>query len=138
MINHFIGVGHLTSSMELKYTNSGSAFGKFSICINDSYKKDNEWINTPHFFNCVMWGKYAESMSKHMTKGRLIGVEGKLTQNPWTDKNDIKHNDYSIVIDNIHLFPKPGACSSTGNTQPENEAPQGEEKSPPGEEGIPF
>ena len=140
MINHITEVGRLIADAELKFTNSGAAVAKFSICVNDPYKKDGNWIERPYFFNCVVWGKYAEAMNQHLTKGRLIGVEGKLTHNPWTDGNGSKHNDCSIVVSSIHLFPKPGSSDSAKNTKPENhpEPPQGGGETPPYEDEIPF
>jgi len=139
MINHLTEVGRLTADAELKYTSAGAPVAKFSICVNDPYKKDGNWVERPYFFNCVVWGKYAEAMIKHLTKGRLIGVEGKLTHNPWTDNNGSKHNDCSIVVASLHLFPKPGSGNNEGS-HPENnqEPPQGKDGTPPYEDEIPF
>ena len=135
MINHCVQVGRLAGDAELKYTGNGAAVAKFSICVNDSYKKDGEWVDRPYFFKCVVWGKYAEAMAPHLTKGRLIGIEGKLTHNPWTDGNGSKHNDFSIVVASIHLFPKPGGGDSAKNNKPENhpEPPQSKY-----EDEVPF
>jgi single-strand DNA-binding protein len=138
MINQFTGVGRLTADSELKYTSNGQTVAKFSLCVNDSYKKDGAWQERPYFFNCVVWGKYAEAMNPHLTKGRLIGVIGKLTHNPWKDGNGTNHNDCAIVVSSIHLFPRPGAGSNNPQTDnhPEPEAP------PPNADGftdeIPF
>ena len=126
MINHVVEVGRLTADAELKFTNTGTAAGKFCLCVSDPWKKDGEWQERPYFFNCVVWGKYAEAMERHLTKGRLIGVEGKLTHNPWTDSNGSKHNDCSIVVDSIHLFPKPGAGNNAGNKDEHHEPQRGE------------
>lgn len=120
MINHIVEVGRLTADAELKYTGGGQAVAKFSICVNDPYKKDGSWVERPYFFNCVVWGKYAEAMHPHLLKGRLIGVDGKLTHNPWTDNNGSKHNDCTIVANSIHLFPKPGSGNNKSEPQPES------------------
>lgn len=142
MINNYTAVGRLTADAELKFLGSGTAVAKFSLCINDSYKKDGNWVDRPYFFNCVVWGKYAEAMSPHLTKGRLIGIEGKLTHNPWVDGNGSRHNDCSIVVASIHLFPKPGSGNS-GNGKPENHAEpppknEGGTGERPYEDDIPF
>ncbi|MDR3138444.1 MAG: single-stranded DNA-binding protein [Treponema sp.] len=108
MINHYTAIGRIAANAELRYTVGGTACMHFSICVNDSYKKDGEWIEKPNFFRCTVWGRYAEAMQKHMNKGKLIGIEGKLNQNVWEDSNHVKRNDITIVIDNITLlsFPK--------------------------------
>ena len=134
MINYFVGVGRLTAEAELRYTSAGTAVAKFSICINDTYKKDNDWVDRPYFFNCVVWGKYAEAMSQYLSKGRLIGIEGKLTHKPWTDGNGLKHNDCPIVINNIHLFPK----QNTGASAEKHPEPGQNGADIPPNEDIPF
>jgi single-strand DNA-binding protein len=137
MINHLVIVGRLTADAELKYTANGKAVAKFSVCLNDSYKKDNQWVDRPYFFNCVCWGNYGETISQHLTKGRMIGVEGKLTHNPWKDGNGSTHNDCSVVVSGIHLFPKPG---NNGGGQGERQGPSqgGGGGSEPAEDNIPF
>lgn len=113
MINNYVGVGRMTADAELKYTKGGIAKLNFSICINKSYKKGGEWENKANFFKCVVWGKYAEAMQKHLTKGRLIGVEGELNQDSWVDNNGGKHSAVNIIVKSISLMalPKNGGGS---------------------------
>jgi single-strand DNA-binding protein len=141
MINNFVGVGRLTAPAELKYTGGGTACMKFSICINKSIKKGDQWEDKPNFFNCVVWGKYAEAMQKHMEKGRRIGIEGELSQNTWTDNNGAKHNDVNIIVNSITLLesPKRGEDNTANNAKSEGQAgrnPRPEAGSPNDE--IPF
>jgi single-strand DNA-binding protein len=141
MINHFTGVGRLTADAELRYTTSGTAAAKFALCIDDAYKKDNEWHERPYFFNCIVWGNYAAAIHEHLTKGRLVGVEGKLTHNPWKDDNGATHNDCSITVSHIHLFPKPASGDENARPDDQPEPPPHEgmpaEEPPPGDD-IPF
>ncbi len=51
------------------------------------------------FFDCVQWGKTAESLAKHMTKGRLIAVKGEMRQNRWTDNEGSKRSQILLVAD---------------------------------------
>jgi single-strand DNA-binding protein len=135
MINHFVGVGRLTAEADFRYTANGTACVKFSLCINKSIKKGDNWEEKPHFFNCVVWGKYAEAMKKHMNKGRRVGIEGELSHNPWTDNQGVKHNDVSIVVNNITLLDAPrsgdnhnqGKEPAAGRGNPGAGSPGGEE-----------
>ncbi|MDR2094658.1 MAG: single-stranded DNA-binding protein [Treponema sp.] len=131
-MNHFTGVGRLTADAELNHTPGGTAALKFALCINDSYKKDGEWQERPYFFNCIVWGNYASAMHEYLTKGRLVGVEGKLTHNPWKDGNGTTHNDCSIVVFRIHLFHKPEPAEAGDETGLPNDPPN-----PPPEDGEP-
>lgn len=59
-------------------TKSGDGI-KFSICVNDSYKKDNQWINTPHWFNISAFGYTKQSViSQGIKKGDKILVMGQI------------------------------------------------------------
>jgi single-strand DNA-binding protein len=136
-INHFTGVGRLTANAELKYTTSGTACVKFSICIKDSYKKGDQWEEKPNFFNCVVWGKYGEAMQKHLTKGKRVGIEAKLRHNPWTDNSGGKHNDVTLVINNLMLLDAPkGEASSPAPAAPAQSGNPGSGE-PPADD-IPF
>ena len=135
MINNYTGVGRLTANSELKYTSSGVACLKFSICINKSYMKGGEWVNKANFFNCVVWGKYAEAMQKHLTKGRQIGVIGELDYNAWTDSSGGKHHDISIVVNSISLMAQPkngnaGSADTGGHEPPRQGQADGSEDAP--------
>ena len=74
-LNKFTATGRITANAELKYTQSGTACTTFSIAVNKSYKKDDTWEERVNFFNCTIWGKYGESMQKHLVKGKQIVIE---------------------------------------------------------------
>jgi single-stranded DNA-binding protein len=63
-------------------------------------------------------------MQKHMTKGKMVGIEGKLNQNVWEDNSGAKHNDITIVVDNIALLLSPKGESN--NTKPEKDPETGD------------
>ena len=136
MINNFTGVGRMTANAELKYTGSGVACLKFSICINKSYMKGGEWVNKPNFLNCIIWGKYGETMQKHLTKGRQIGVIGELDQNTWTDNSGNRHSGINIIINSISLMAQPKSGGDTGGHEPPPNGGQGGSDVPPDE--VPF
>ncbi len=103
-VNNYTCTGRLTANAEQKYTSSNMPCTSFSLAVNESFKKDGEWQNKASFFNCVIWGKYGESMHKHLNKGKRVAIEGKLTHNPWEDANGKRHNDVNITVKNIVLL----------------------------------
>jgi single-strand DNA-binding protein len=132
-MNYFIGIGRLTDSAELKYTTGGTAVTKFSICINKMWKdKEGNRQEKPNFFNCVLWGKYGESMSKYLTKGKQIGIAGELEQNTWEDNGGTKHSTVQINVSEISLLASPR------NESGKNESPPPGKKAEPGKEDVPF
>lgn len=100
MINSVALTGRLTKDIELKYTPSGIPVGSFTLAINRKFTKENG-EREADFINCVVWRKTAETMSNHLKKGSLIGVEGNLQSRTYEDRNG---NTVFITEVNIEHF----------------------------------
>lgn len=81
--NKIIIVGHLGRDPELRHTPQGKAVCDFSIATSDKYG-DKE---TTTWFKVTLWGKIAENAAKYFTKGSPAYVEGRLSQEEWTDRD---------------------------------------------------
>ena len=113
MMNTIVLIGRLTRDPELKYTNSGTAVCNFSIAVGRDYKRDNE--PDVDFFNCVAWTKTAELVAQYMSKGSLIGVQGRVQNRSW-DKDGQKHYVTEIVAEKVQfLDPKEKAEPQQGS-----------------------
>lgn len=112
--------GNLTKAAELSRWSNGTPYCKFTIANNESYKDDaGNWVDIPSFFDCVMKGNYAESMSKHLLKGRRVSVTGRLKQNKWKDENGNNHFAVVIKVNEVSLAPG----NFTPKDQPQGAAP---------------
>lgn len=104
-LNLFVCTGRLTKPAELKYLQSGSSVCSFSIACNQTFKNDKgEWAQRPDYFDCIIWGKYGESMMKHLAKGSLVTVSGRLKQDRW-EKDGVKNSRLNVVVSNLSLLP---------------------------------
>lgn len=101
--NKVIVAGHLTRDPELKYTTAGTAAATIGIAVNESWTtKDGQRKEEAHFFDVVCFGKTAENVGKHLTKGRSMLVEGRLKQDRWEDKESgQKRSAVRILADRI-------------------------------------
>ena len=77
MINNIVLVGRTTKDMELKQSSGGSMYVQFILAVNRTFK-DSNGEQQADFITCVAWNKTAETLSKYVRKGALIGVEGRL------------------------------------------------------------
>ena len=104
-INRVELVGNLTRDPELKATNGGSAILSFGIAVNDRRKNNQtgEWEDVPNFFDCAMFGKRADSVSKYLHKGLKVAIAGKLHYSSW-EKDGQKHSKVSVTVDDIELM----------------------------------
>jgi single-strand DNA-binding protein len=80
-------VGRLTADPELRFTPSGSAVVNFTIASNDSYKKDNEWVDKDAvFLRANAWRDLAENVAESLSKGDEVIAVGKLAQRSFEDR----------------------------------------------------
>ena len=77
--NKVILIGNLGSDAELIKTEK-SEFVSMSLCTQDSYKKDDEWIKKePVWHKITVFNKYIIPLAKRLKKGERIEVIGEIT-----------------------------------------------------------
>lgn len=77
MINQIILVGRTTKDIELRQNKNGTNYVQFTLAVNRPYK-DQQGQHQADFIHCVAWSKTAETIAKFVSKGALIGIEGRL------------------------------------------------------------
>ena len=96
-MNKFIVTGNITKDAELRYTANDKAYSKFCIANNEGYG-DNKKTN---FFNCTLWGKSAENISRFLTKGQKVLITGKVEINDYKDKEGVERKIIDINVDSF-------------------------------------
>ena len=92
-------IGNVGQAPELKTFESGSKMVKFSLATNESFTNaKGEKIEDTQWHNIVAWGKQAEVIAEHVSKGQQITIEGKLTNRSWEDKDGSKKYITEIVM----------------------------------------
>jgi single-strand DNA-binding protein len=85
--NKIIIVGNLGRDPELSYTPQGTAVCKFSVATNERRRdKAGEQQDITTWFRVTVWGKQAENVSRYLSKGRKVYLEGRLHMEEWTDR----------------------------------------------------
>lgn len=97
-MNKVCEIGRIVTELELKTTTNGKLVVNFRIAVR-SYGKDND----DYFFNCVAWGSVAEFICKHFSKGRKIGIDGKLTSRTYETEKKEKRQVVEIMIQDIEF-----------------------------------
>jgi len=109
-INSVVLVGRLTREIELRYLNSGTAVGRFSLAVNRIKRSGDQREEEVSFFDVVVWGKQAEVLNPYLTKGRQVCVSGELRQNRW-EQDGQSRSRIEIVASSIQLL---GGGASNG------------------------
>jgi len=105
-INRVVISGNLTRDPELRSTASGMAILKMGIAVNDRRKnqQSGEWEDVPNFFDVVVFGQRGESLSRFLSKGSKVAIEGKLRWSSWETPEGDKRSKVEIVADDIEFL----------------------------------
>jgi len=104
-MNKVILIGNLGMDPELKYTQGGGAVLRLRIATTESYvDKNKQRQEKTEWHTVVVWGNRAEALNKILSKGRSIGVEGRLQTRQWEDKDGGKRSSTEIVATNVLLL----------------------------------
>jgi single-strand DNA-binding protein len=100
-------IGHVGNDPEIKTFEGGKTVANLTIATNDSYKNDKgEKVEQTEWHKVVAWGKTAEIIEKHVTKGKEIAIDGKLTHRSYEDKNGEKRYVTEVVASEVMLLGK--------------------------------
>ena len=138
-INRVVISGNLTRDPELKATASGMSILKMGIAVNDRRKNSQtgEWEDVPNFFDVTVFGTRGESLSRFLSKGSKVAVEGKLRWRQWETPDGDKRSAVEIVADDIEFMSSrgEGGGGNQGGSKPTYDAPPASTVS---DEEIPF
>lgn len=120
-INRVLISGNLTRDPELRQTAGGLAVLGFSVAVNDRRKNQQtgEWEDCPNFIDCTMFGGRAESLSRFLSKGSKVAVEGKLRWSQW-ERDGQKRSKVEVVVDEVELMSSREAAAPSGGYESED------------------
>ena len=104
-INRVIISGNLTRDPELRNTAGGVSILGFGVAVNDRRRnaQTGEWEDYPNYIDCTMFGARAESLSRILTKGMKVSIEGKLRWSQW-EKDGQKRSKIEVIVDELEFM----------------------------------
>jgi single-strand DNA-binding protein len=103
-LNRCTLVGNITADGALRFTQGGTAVLNFRIACTESFISQNEKKERTEYLDVTVWGKRGEALSKILTKGKQVLVEGSIQTRSWEDKDGSKRYATSINANNIVLL----------------------------------
>jgi len=101
-INRVVLVGNLTKDPELRHTPSGTAVCKLRLAVNTRQKDpQGNWGDKPNYFDVTVWGNQGESCAQYLSKGRPVGVDGRLDWREWDAQDGTKRQAVEIIADSV-------------------------------------
>jgi single-strand DNA-binding protein len=114
-LNKAMIFGNLTRDPEMKALPSGMQVCSFSVATNRSYTdRDGKKQESTDYHNVVAFGKQAEVISKYVTRGRGIYVEGRMQTRSW-EKDGQKQYRTEIIMDRFEFGPSTGGSGAPMN-----------------------
>jgi single-strand DNA-binding protein len=104
-LNKVILIGNLGADPELRYTQGNQPVLSMRLATTESFtNRAGERQERTDWHNVTLWGKRGEALSKFLTKGRTICVEGRIQYRNWEDRDGNKRVSTDIVATNVILM----------------------------------
>ena len=145
-INHVVLVGRLTRDPELRHTPSGTGVLSIGLAVNGRQRDEaGNWVDKPNFFDVKVFGNQAEMLANHLSKGRRIGVDGRLDWQSWEASDGSgKRSKVEVIAQSVQFLDSRGEGDLGGGgnqyiPQQAGGSGPGEDFAPsPADDDIPF
>ncbi|MEE1273898.1 MAG: single-stranded DNA-binding protein [Olegusella sp.] len=136
--------GNLTRDPELRSMPSGTQVLSFSVAVNDRVRdqQSGEWKDRPNYVDCVLFGARAQGLSRFLTKGTKVAVEGKLHYSKWQAQDGSNRSKLEVYVDEVEFMSSRNQGAQPGypqggqpyqqpyQQQPSYQQPQGYQQQP--------
>lgn len=123
-INKVFLSGNITNDPSMRSTPAGMQILEFGLAVNERRKNSQtgQWDEVPNYFDARVFGNRAEALSRFLTKGTKVSIEGHLRWSSWQDKNTgQKRSKIEVIVDELELM---SARQQQGQPQGQQYAPR--------------
>jgi single-strand DNA-binding protein len=139
--NKIMIVGYLGRDPELRYTPDGTPVCNFTVATTERKKdKSGEFQDVTTWFRVNLWRRQAEVASQYLSKGKLVYVEGRLSQSEYQDRDGNTRTSLEVNGTDIQ-FIGPRGDESSAPPREERSVQQQRSVEPAGpitDDDIPF
>lgn len=113
--------GRLVRDVELRYSQSNVAVGRFTLAVNRAYQKGDVKAD---FLNMVAFGKTAETISNYFHQGSRIVVHCHVQNDNYTNKEGNKVYQTNFIVDSFSFVDTRAEGGITQNQSTQTTSPQ--------------
>ena len=126
-LNRVTLVGRLTRDPELRHTAGGQSVCSLRLAVSSRGRDEGgNWSDRANYFDVTVFGRTAETASNYLSKGRRIGVDGRLSWREWEAQDGAKRQAVDIIADSVQFLGSREDAVSGGGFAPGNAGPGGE------------
>jgi single-strand DNA-binding protein len=116
-INRVVITGNLTRDPELRSTPGGTPVCSLRVAVNSRRKEGDQWVDKPNYFDVTVWGAQGENCAQYLSKGRPVGVDGRLNWREWEAQDGSKRQTVDIIADSVQFLGSPQGAQSNGGAR---------------------
>lgn len=98
-------IGNLGKAPETKISDNGTLMASFSIASNTFRNTSAGKEQKTDWFRVIAFGKQAETLARYVKKGTGLAVQGRLSFNPWLDRNGDPQAGADIILQEFQFLP---------------------------------
>ena len=105
-INRVVITGRLTRDPELRnIPDSDTSVCSLRIASNGRRRNSSGgWEDAPNFFDVTVWGQQGVNCQQYLSKGRMVGIDGRLRFREWTTNEGQKRNAVDIIAESVQFL----------------------------------
>ena len=102
-MNSVVLTGNLATDVEIKDLGDDKQVANFLLAVDRGGSEEAD------FFRISAWNKQAELCGRYLSKGRRVGIDGRLRSSSWEDADGNKRNAVDVIANYVEfLSPPPG------------------------------
>jgi single-strand DNA-binding protein len=113
-LNRVTLVGRLTRDPELRQTAGGTSVCSIRLAVTSRTNRGGEWSDQSNYFDVTIFGRQAETAETYLSKGRRIGVDGRLSWREWQAQDGTKRQSVEVIANDIFFLDSRGEGTEGG------------------------
>ncbi len=123
-VNKAILVGNLGKDPEVRTTQNGAKWARFSLATTESYRdRDGNRQDLTEWHNIVLWRGLADIAERFLRKGSKVYLEGKIQSRSYEGQDGQTRYVTEIIGQNLTMLDSRRDGNSGGQTVPSPEEP---------------
>ena len=119
-MNKVFFIGRMTSTPELRYSDSQVAVLRFNVAINRGRDKNGD-DKGADFPSVLAFGRTAENMSKFVEKGNRVAIDGHIQTGKYQNKNGDTVYTTDVIADRVEFIDWKDSGWKADNPAPANQ-----------------
>ena len=104
-LNRVTLVGRLTRDPELRQLPSGDGICSIRLAVSSRARaEDGSWGDKSNYFDVTVFGRQAETAVQYLSKGRRIGVDGRLSWREWQAQDGTRRQSVEVIANDLFFL----------------------------------